>query len=64
MIPTEMIIPTARRHLQDGSTNSKTLSQDLEVVDELRDAAKFRMASYQQRIQRLIIRISSSEDSK
>ena len=50
MIPTEMVMPTARKHLQDATTNSETLLQDLKVVDELRDAAKLRMAAYQQRI--------------
>ena len=50
MIPTKMVMPTARKHLQDRSTNLETLLQDLEAVDELTDAAKLRMAAYQQRI--------------
>src|ERR1044071_5667149 len=52
MLPTEMVMPTTRRHLQDETTNSEVLLQDLETVDELRDAAKLRMATYQQRIAR------------
>ena len=47
MLPTEMVMPTARRHLQDATTNSEALLRDLETVDELRDAAKLRMAAYQ-----------------
>jgi hypothetical protein len=50
MLPTEMVMPTARKHLQDATTNSEAFLQDLETVDELRDAAKSRMAAYQQRI--------------
>lgn len=50
MLPTEMVMPTTRKHLQDATTNSEALLQDLETVDELRDAAKVRMAAYQQRI--------------
>ena len=42
----------ARTGLQDSETNSQTLSQDLDAVDEIRDAAKIRMASYQHRVAR------------
>ena len=50
MIPTEMVIPTARASLQTMENNDKVLAEDLEVVDELRDLSKFRIAAYQQRI--------------
>ena len=50
MLPTEMVMHTARKHLRDATTNSEALLQDLETMDELRDAAKLRMAAYQQRI--------------
>ena len=47
MLPTEMVMPTARKHLHDDTTNSEALLQDLEAMDELRDAAKLRMAAHQ-----------------
>ncbi|KAK9073810.1 hypothetical protein SSX86_006404 [Deinandra increscens subsp. villosa] len=50
VIPTEMVIPTARVTLQDSQYNSENLLQDLETIEELRDLAKVRMASYQQRV--------------
>ena len=50
MIPTEMVIPTARASLQTIENNDKALAEDLKVVDELRDLAKFRIRAYQQRI--------------
>ncbi|KAK9053624.1 hypothetical protein SSX86_024698 [Deinandra increscens subsp. villosa] len=52
VIPTEMVIPTARVTLQDSQNNSENLLQDLETIEELRDLAKVRMASYQQRVAR------------
>ncbi|KAI3797986.1 hypothetical protein L1987_33252 [Smallanthus sonchifolius] len=50
MIPTEMVIPTARTNFQSSETNNEALAQDLDTVDELRDLAKVRIAAYQQRI--------------
>jgi hypothetical protein len=50
VIPTEMVIPTARTILKDPQMNKDTLIEDLDTVDELRDLARIRMASYQQRI--------------
>jgi hypothetical protein len=52
VIPTEMVIPTARSILGTRQDNSNVLMQDLELVDELRDAAKIRIAAYQQRVAR------------
>jgi hypothetical protein len=50
VIPTEMVIPTARSGLQNPQDNDRALMENLETVDELRDAARFRIAAYQQRI--------------
>ena len=50
MIPTEMVIPTARMTMRDHEQNSEALFQNLDTVDELRDLAKVRMASHQQMI--------------
>ncbi|XP_076916054.1 uncharacterized protein LOC143575620 [Bidens hawaiensis] len=50
MIPTEMVIPTSRSCLQNPETNNQDLADDLDVVDELRDSTRIRMATYQQRI--------------
>ncbi|KAK9071857.1 hypothetical protein SSX86_008287 [Deinandra increscens subsp. villosa] len=50
VIPTEIVFPTARINCQDPETNNQNLLQDLETIEELRDMAKIRMASYQQRI--------------
>ena len=52
MIPTEMTIPTARSTLSDPEQNPEALSQDLDTIDEKKDAARLRMAAYQQRISR------------
>jgi len=50
VIPTEMVIPTARSSLRDPESNPEALCQELDTVDESRDAAKLRMAAYQQRL--------------
>ncbi|XP_022007355.1 uncharacterized protein LOC110906549 [Helianthus annuus] len=50
MILTEMVVPIARTSIRDPQANSENLLQDLDTVDELRDLAKIRMASYQQRM--------------
>ena len=50
VIPTEMVVPTARTSIRDPQANNESLIQDLDTVDELRDLARVRMASYQQRI--------------
>ena len=45
-----MVVPTARTIIKDPQANSENLIQDLDNVDELRDLARIRMASYQQRM--------------
>ena len=50
VIPTEMVIPTARTNLQTLEINNEILTHDLDTVDEIRDLAKIRIAAYQQRI--------------
>ena len=50
IIPTEVVIPTARYLLQDPQTNNRILTEDLDTIDELRDLAKLRIAAHQQRI--------------
>lgn len=52
VIPTEMVIPTARSQLQNIQDNQEALIQDLDTIDENRDLAKFRIAAHQQRISR------------
>ena len=50
VIPTEVVIPTARYLLQDPQTNNRILTEDLDTIDELRDLARLRIAAHQQRI--------------
>ncbi|KAD6454188.1 hypothetical protein E3N88_08894 [Mikania micrantha] len=50
VLPTEMIIPTARTSLHNIEANNEVLSQDIDTIDESRDIAKIRMAAYQQKI--------------
>jgi hypothetical protein len=50
VLPTEMVIPTARTIYQQPEANAQNLLQDLEAVDELRDLARIRLATYQQRM--------------
>lgn len=50
IIPIEVVNPIARYHLQDQKNNDEILIQDLHIVDELRDLARIRIASHQQRI--------------
>ena len=45
-----MVVLTARTSIRDPQANNESLIQDLDTVDELRDLARVRMASYQQRI--------------
>ena len=52
VIPTEMTIPTVRSTLSDPEQNPEALCQELDTIDEKRDAARLRMAAYQQRISR------------
>ena len=50
VIPTEVVIPTARISMQNPEANKESLIQDLDTVDEIRDIARIRMAAYQQKI--------------
>ena len=50
VIPTEMVVPTARTSIRDPEGNAENLVQDLDTIEELRDLARIRMASYQQRM--------------
>ena len=52
VLPTEIITPTARYGLLTPATNQVEMAHDIDTVDELRQTAKLRMASYQQRIAR------------
>ncbi|XP_076921045.1 uncharacterized protein LOC143582335 [Bidens hawaiensis] len=40
VIPTEMVIPTARSNFRDTEKNNEALLQDLDTIHELRDKAK------------------------
>ncbi|KAJ0524832.1 putative ribonuclease H-like superfamily [Helianthus annuus] len=50
VIPTEMVVPTARTSICDPEANAENMIQDLDTEDELRDLTRMRMASYQQRV--------------
>ena len=52
IIPTEIKMPTLRIEVP-GTTNTKAISKDLDMADELREAAAIRIASYQQRMANL-----------
>ncbi|CEG47658.1 FOG: Transposon-encoded proteins with TYA, reverse transcriptase, integrase domains in various combinations [Plasmopara halstedii] len=45
-----MVIPTARTSARDPEENATILAQDLDTIEENRDLARIRMASYQQRM--------------
>ncbi|XP_074356243.1 uncharacterized protein LOC141695938 [Apium graveolens] len=48
VLPTEIISPTTRYGLATTETNSVERAYDLDMIDEVRDMAKLRMASHQQ----------------
>jgi hypothetical protein len=50
MIPTKMVIPTARSKLLTPEANKEVLTQDLDTNNVLRDLARIRILAYQQRI--------------
>ncbi|XP_074336604.1 uncharacterized protein LOC141673761 [Apium graveolens] len=50
VLPTEVIIPTTRYGLLTSDVNNTELSHDKDTVDELREMAKNRLISYQQRV--------------
>ncbi|KAD5802666.1 hypothetical protein E3N88_14026 [Mikania micrantha] len=45
-----MVVPTARSSLQNLESHKEILSEDLDTIDELRDIARIRMATYQQKV--------------
>ncbi|XP_059654828.1 uncharacterized protein LOC132301603 [Cornus florida] len=50
VIPTEAAIPTLRTSLLLEGNNSQQLEHSLDLLDEKRDAAAIRLASYQQQL--------------
>ena len=52
VLPTEVLTPTARYGLLTPTTNQLEMAHDIDTVDELRQTAKIRMASYQQKVAR------------
>ncbi|XP_074361050.1 uncharacterized protein LOC141701261 [Apium graveolens] len=50
VLPTEIMVPTARYGLLTNDVNNAELSHDKDTVDEMREMAKIRVAAYQQRI--------------
>ena len=52
IIPTEIRMPTLRTEIP-GKTNTEAITKDLDMADELREAAVIRIASYQQRMTNL-----------
>ncbi|XP_074327825.1 uncharacterized protein LOC141665742 [Apium graveolens] len=50
VLPTKVMIPKIRYGLLTGDVNNTELSHDKDTVDELREIAKIRLASYQQRV--------------
>lgn len=44
------MMPTARYGLTTPDTNERELAHELDTIDELREMAKVRMTSYQQRV--------------
>ncbi|KAJ0938267.1 hypothetical protein HanRHA438_Chr02g0047931 [Helianthus annuus] len=45
-----MVVPTARTSIRDPEENDENLAQDLDIIEEIRDLVRIRMASYQQRM--------------
>ncbi len=52
IIPLEVEMPTTRTTEFEVETNEKTLWKDLDLLEEKRDLAVVRLASYQQRMKR------------
>ncbi|XP_074358249.1 uncharacterized protein LOC141697652 [Apium graveolens] len=50
VLPIELMMPKARYRLLTTSINNTNLSHDIDIVDEHREMANIRMASYQQRV--------------
>lgn len=52
VIPTEIAVPTARYSLNTEDSNNLELGDSLDLVEELREQASIRLASYQQAVAR------------
>ena len=52
IIPTEIWMPTLQTEIL-GKTSAEAITKDLDMVDELREAAAIRITSYQQRMTNL-----------
>ena len=52
IIPIEIGLPTLRTEIPKKA-NAEAIAKDLDMADELREAATVRIASYQQRIKNL-----------
>ena len=52
IIPTEIRMPTLRTEVP-GTANAEVISKDLDMADELREAAAIGIASYQQKTEKL-----------
>ena len=52
IIPTEIGVPTLRMEIPEKA-NTEAIAKDLDMTDELHEAAVVRIASYQQRITNL-----------
>lgn len=50
VLPTEVMMSTARYRLLTPDTNRHELVHDMDTIDELQEMVKIRMVSYQQRI--------------
>ena len=52
IIPTEIGMPTLRTRIPEEA-NAETVTKDLDIADELREAIVVSIASYQQRLENL-----------
>ena len=52
IIPTEIRMPTSRTEIPEEA-NAEAITKDLDTIDELREVAAMRIASYQQRLENL-----------
>lgn len=50
VLPVEVMTPTSIYGMMSGEDNQCELAHDVDTMDELRERAKIRMASYQQQI--------------
>jgi len=64
VIPVETSVPTARYNFNTLDNNNTELAFTLDTIEELRDTARIRLASYQQGIARSYNKMSGLEYSK